>query len=74
MGDGTLKRAVEALLNGMGSPFRIAEGNLGRYVSPGDLLATWLRQPGVFNSLVLYDILNHCQAVGPSHTAAPSHG
>jgi len=72
MGDGTLKRAVEALLNGMRSPFRIAEGNLGRYVSPGDLLATWLRQPGVFNLLVLHDVLNHCQAAASSHIAAPS--
>ncbi|KEH21773.1 genomes uncoupled protein [Medicago truncatula] len=67
MGDGTLKRAVEALLNGMGSPFRIAEGNLGRYYSPGNLLATWLRQPSIFNLLVLYDVLNHSQAAAPSH-------
>lgn len=66
MGDGTLKRAVEALLNGMGSPFKIAENNLGRFVSPGDLLATWLRQPGVFNLLVLYDVLNHSRPAGSS--------
>jgi hypothetical protein len=67
MGDGTLKKAVEALLNGIGSPFRIAEGNLGRFVSPGDLVATWLRQPGVFNLLVLSDVLNHPQAAAPSN-------
>jgi hypothetical protein len=67
MGDGTLKKAVEALLNGIGSPFRIAEGNLGRFVSPGDLVATWLRQPGVFNLLVLSDVLNHPQAAALSH-------
>ncbi|XP_045795336.1 pentatricopeptide repeat-containing protein At2g31400, chloroplastic [Trifolium pratense] len=67
MGDGTLKKAVEALLNGIGSPFRIAEGNLGRFVSPGDLVTTWLRQPGVFNLLVLSDVLNRSQAAAPSH-------
>jgi hypothetical protein len=67
MGDGTLKKAVEALLNGIGSPFRIAEGNLGRFVSPGDLVATWLRQPGVFNLLVLSDVLNNPQAAALSH-------
>jgi hypothetical protein len=62
MGDGILKRAVEALLDGMGSPFRIYENNLGRLVSAGEELAIWLRQPGVFNMLVLYDVLNLCQA------------
>jgi hypothetical protein len=67
MGDGTLKKAVEALLNGIGSPFRIAEGNLGRFVSPGDLVATWLRQPGIFNLLVLSDVLNHPQVAASSN-------
>ncbi|CAI8595935.1 unnamed protein product [Vicia faba] len=67
MGDGTLKRAIEALLNGMGSPFRFAENNMGRLTSSGDSVATWPRQPGVINMLVLYDVLNHSQPAGPSH-------
>jgi len=67
MGDGTLKKAVEALLNGIGSPFRIYENNLGRLVSPGEVLTAWLTQPGVFNLLVLYDVLNHSQVAAPSH-------
>jgi hypothetical protein len=62
-----LKRAIETLLNGMGSPFKIVDGNLGRLVSSGDLVATWLRQPGIFNLLVVNDVLNHSQAAGPSH-------
>ncbi|XP_058722133.1 pentatricopeptide repeat-containing protein GUN1, chloroplastic-like [Vicia villosa] len=67
MGDGTLKRAIEALLNGMGSPFRFAENNMGRLTSSGDLVATWLRQPGIINMLVLSDVLNHSQPAGPPH-------
>ncbi|CAI8592010.1 unnamed protein product [Vicia faba] len=67
MGDGTLKRAIEALLNGMGSPFRFAEHNMGRLTSSGDLVATWLRQPGFIDTLVLYDVLNHSQPAGPPH-------
>ncbi|XP_058727909.1 pentatricopeptide repeat-containing protein GUN1, chloroplastic-like [Vicia villosa] len=67
MGDGILKRAIEALLNEMGSPFRFAERNMGRLTSSGDLVATWLRQPGVINMLVLSDVLNHSQPAGPQH-------
>lgn len=66
MGDGTLKKAVEALLNGIGSPFRIYENNLGRLVSPGEVLTAWLTKPGVFNLLVMNDVLNHCQPAAPS--------
>jgi hypothetical protein len=61
MGNGTLKKAVEALLDRMGSPFRVAD------VSTGDLVATWLNQPGIYNLLVLHDVINHSQASGPSH-------
>jgi hypothetical protein len=67
MGNGTLKKAVEAHLNGIGSPFRVADGNLGRLVSTGDLVATWFRQPGINNMLVLHDVINHSQAAAPSH-------
>ncbi|KAI5431858.1 hypothetical protein KIW84_035846 [Lathyrus oleraceus] len=67
MGDGTLKRTIESLLNGMRSPFRFAEHNMGRLTSPGDAVATWLRQPGIFDMLVLYDVLNHSQPAGPSY-------
>lgn len=66
VGDGTLKRAIEALLNGMGSPFRIAESNLGRFTSPGDLVAAWLRQPSTWNVLVLHDLICHSKPPGPS--------
>lgn len=67
MGDGTLKKAVEALLNGMKAPFRIVETNLGRFVSSGDLVAEWLKNSNTLNLLVLYDVINHSQAAAPSH-------
>lgn len=55
VGDGTLRRAVEALLNGMGAPFRVAECNLGRFVSTGSVVAAWLKESGTLNVLVLHD-------------------
>ncbi|KAF7818128.1 pentatricopeptide repeat-containing protein [Senna tora] len=55
VGDGTLRKAVEALLNGMGAPFQVAECNLGRFVSTGSVVAAWLKEPGTLNVLVLHD-------------------
>ncbi|KAI4301526.1 hypothetical protein L6164_034795 [Bauhinia variegata] len=55
VGEGILRRAVEAFLNGMGAPFRIAECNLGRFTSTGSLVAAWLKGPGTLNVFVLHD-------------------
>ncbi|KAI9082537.1 hypothetical protein K1719_035406 [Acacia pycnantha] len=55
VGDGTLRRAVEALLNGMGAPFQVAECNLGRFISAGPVVAAWLKEPGTLNLIVLHD-------------------
>ncbi|KAI4386616.1 hypothetical protein MLD38_004534 [Melastoma candidum] len=59
MGDGTLRRAIEALLTGLGSPFKQAKCNLGRFVSPGNLVATWLKESGTLKVLVLRDVRSH---------------
>ncbi|KAI4349754.1 hypothetical protein L6164_010314 [Bauhinia variegata] len=58
VGDGILRRAVEALLNGIGAPFRIAECNLGRFTSTGSVVAAWLKEPITLNVLVLRDRSN----------------
>ncbi|XAR61426.1 hypothetical protein NMG60_11035122 [Bertholletia excelsa] len=55
VGDGTLKRAVEALLTGIGAPFRVAQCNLGRFISTGALVAAWLRESGTLKVLILQD-------------------
>lgn len=44
VGDCALKRAIEALLGGMGSPFRVATSNIGRFISPGPMVAAWMRE------------------------------
>ncbi|XWS46542.1 hypothetical protein CRYUN_Cryun14cG0076700 [Craigia yunnanensis] len=55
VGDGALRRAVEALLSGMGAPFRLAKCNLGRFVSTGPIVTAWLRESGTLKLLVLHD-------------------
>ncbi|KAL1322921.1 hypothetical protein HN51_067929 [Arachis hypogaea] len=55
LGDGALKRKIEALLNGIGAPFKIAESNIGRFTSPGYLVAAWLKKSSTLNVLVLHD-------------------
>lgn len=55
VGDGTLRRAVEALLNDIGAPFRNAACNLGRFISPGNVVAAWLKQSRTLKLLVLHD-------------------
>lgn len=55
VGDGALKRAIEALLKSMGAPFRIAQCNIGRFTSTGPVVAAWLRESGTLRVLVLQD-------------------
>nr|GEV94200.1 pentatricopeptide repeat-containing protein At2g31400, chloroplastic [Tanacetum cinerariifolium] len=55
VGDCALKRAVEALLSSMGSPFRIATSNIGRFISPGPMVAAWMRESNTSKLLVLQD-------------------
>ncbi|KAL4558898.1 hypothetical protein LXL04_037103 [Taraxacum kok-saghyz] len=55
VGDCALKRAIEALLGGMGSPFRVATSNIGRFISPGPVVAAWIRESNTPNSLLLQD-------------------
>ncbi|XP_062143659.1 pentatricopeptide repeat-containing protein GUN1, chloroplastic [Alnus glutinosa] len=55
VGDGTLRRAIEALLIGMGAPFRVANCNIGRFISTGSVVAAWLKESGTLKVLVLQD-------------------
>ncbi|KFK42931.1 hypothetical protein AALP_AA1G057100 [Arabis alpina] len=55
MGDGTLRRVVEALLRGMGAPFHVAKSNVGRFISTGSVVEAWLRESGTLKVLVLHD-------------------
>lgn len=55
VGDGTLKRAIETLLVGMGAPFRVAQSNIGRFTSTGTLVTAWLRELGTLKVLILQD-------------------
>ncbi|KAK7273256.1 hypothetical protein RIF29_14305 [Crotalaria pallida] len=64
VGDGALRRAVEALLNRIGAPFRNAESNIGRFISPGYVVAAWLRQSSTLNVLVLHDVISDSGPVG----------
>ncbi|KAG2693298.1 hypothetical protein I3760_08G089700 [Carya illinoinensis] len=59
VGDGTLRRAIEALLTGMGAPFRVAEYNIGRFISTGSVVAAWLKDSGTLKVLVLHDDRTH---------------
>ncbi|KAF8369365.1 hypothetical protein HHK36_032624 [Tetracentron sinense] len=63
-GDGTLRRAIEALLTSIGAPFRVANCNLGRFVSTGALVAAWLRESGTLKVLVLHDDRAHPERMG----------
>ncbi|KAK6937256.1 Pentatricopeptide repeat, partial [Dillenia turbinata] len=59
VGDGTLRRAIEALLTGIGAPFWVAKCNLGRFISTGSLVAAWLKESGTLKLLVLQDDRSH---------------
>ncbi|KAM7521398.1 hypothetical protein LguiA_011300 [Lonicera macranthoides] len=67
VGDGTLKRAIEALLVGMGAPFRVAKCNIGRFISTGAVVDAWLRESGTLNFLVLQDDRSHLESRRFSH-------
>ncbi|CAL9078995.1 unnamed protein product [Musa textilis] len=54
-GASTLRRVIEALLNSMGAPFHLEKFNVGRFVSPGATVATWLRESSAVNILLLHD-------------------
>lgn len=59
VGDGALKRAVEALLTSIGAPFHIAKCNIGRFISTGSVVTAWLRESGTLKVLVLQDDRMH---------------
>lgn len=63
VGDGTLRRAIEALLTGMGAPFRVANSNIGRFISTGSVVAAWLKESGTLKVLVLQDDKIHPEGV-----------
>ncbi|XP_015572404.1 pentatricopeptide repeat-containing protein GUN1, chloroplastic isoform X2 [Ricinus communis] len=63
VGDSALRRAVEALLIGMGAPFRLAKCNLGRFISTGSVVAAWLKESGTLEVLVLHDDRTHPENV-----------
>ncbi|XP_021770042.1 pentatricopeptide repeat-containing protein At2g31400, chloroplastic-like [Chenopodium quinoa] len=56
VGDGALKRAIEGLLSGIGAPFHLAETNLGRFISQGAAVTTWLKKSGTLQVLLLQDV------------------
>nr|UPT48377.1 pentatricopeptide repeat protein AaPPR4 [Agave angustifolia] len=55
VGASTLRRVIEALLKSIGAPFQVERFNIGRLVSPGPVIATWLRQSGTVSILLLRD-------------------
>ncbi|XP_072975284.1 uncharacterized protein [Typha angustifolia] len=54
-GASTLRRVIEALLNSIGAPFQLERFNIGRFVSPGAMVAAWLKKSGTINILLLHD-------------------
>uniref|UniRef100_A0A2P2KX66 Smr domain-containing protein n=1 Tax=Rhizophora mucronata TaxID=61149 RepID=A0A2P2KX66_RHIMU len=63
VGNSALRQAIQALLTGMGAPFRLAKCNLGRFISTGSVVAAWLRESGTLNVLVLHDDRSHSEKV-----------
>ncbi|KAK7340727.1 hypothetical protein VNO77_21438 [Canavalia gladiata] len=61
VGNSALKKAVEAILNGMGAPFKIAKCNTGRFISEGPEVAGWLKQSSTFHVLALDDRMVNSQ-------------
>ncbi|KFK31216.1 hypothetical protein AALP_AA6G083500 [Arabis alpina] len=55
VGDGALRRAVEALLRGMDAPFHLSKCNMGRFTSSGSVVSTWLREAATLKLLILHD-------------------
>ncbi|PKA51558.1 Pentatricopeptide repeat-containing protein [Apostasia shenzhenica] len=54
-GASTLRRVIETLLNSLGAPFHLERFNIGRFVSPGTIAASWLRESGTITVLLLHD-------------------
>ncbi|KAL5700844.1 Pentatricopeptide repeat-containing protein gun1 [Ranunculus cassubicifolius] len=59
VGDGTLRRVVEALLIRIGAPFHVAKCNIGRFISSGSVVAAWLKESGTLKVLILHDDRAH---------------
>lgn len=55
VGDGALKRAIEALLTSIDAPFHVAKCNIGRFISTGSVVTAWMRESGTLKVLVLQD-------------------
>ncbi|KAL7112491.1 hypothetical protein ACP275_04G006200 [Erythranthe tilingii] len=68
VGDGALKRTIEALLISIGAPFKIAKCNIGRFISTGSVVAAWLRESGSLKVLVLQDDRTHTGTISNSST------
>ncbi|CAM8925038.1 unnamed protein product [Rhodiola kirilowii] len=62
VGDGTLRRAIEALLSNLGAPFRLAKCNLGRFISTGSCVTAWLRESGTLEVLILQDVRTNTES------------
>lgn len=54
-GASTLRRVIEALLHSIGAPFHLQRFNIGRFVSPGAVVASWLKESGTISILLLHD-------------------
>lgn len=63
VGDGTLRRVIEALLNKIGAPFHVAKCNLGRFISTGSVVAAWLKETGTLKVLILHDDRAHSETL-----------
>ncbi|GAA0138292.1 hypothetical protein LIER_00066 [Lithospermum erythrorhizon] len=66
VGEGALKRTVEALLISIGAPFQLAKSNIGRFTSPGAVVTAWLRESCTLKVLVLQDERIHPKSVQTS--------
>ncbi|KAL5225986.1 hypothetical protein ABZP36_012625 [Zizania latifolia] len=64
-GASTLRRVIEALLSSIGAPFQVERFNIGRFVSPSAVVASWLRESGTINILLLHD--GRVQQASPSN-------
>lgn len=55
MGVSELRRVIEALLKSIGAPFEAERLNIGRFVSPGSVVSSWLRDTKTISLLLLRD-------------------
>ncbi|KAK8967858.1 Pentatricopeptide repeat-containing protein [Platanthera guangdongensis] len=54
-GASTLRHVIETRLNSIGAPFQLEQFNIGRFVSPGAIIAAWLKESGTVTVLLLHD-------------------